>query len=62
MILPTIEDFPADKANCGNCTRKGGACARSEKRYPNGYLKNSLTREIGGIIYCCQNYTGRFKS
>lgn len=59
--MMTIEDFPGDKANCGNCTRKGGACARNEKRYPNGYIK-SMTGGIGGIIYKCVNYTGRFKS
>ena len=61
MILPTIEDFPSDRANCGNCTRKGGSCARSEKQYPNGYVKDSQTGEISGIIYCCPNYTGRGK-
>ena len=59
MILPTIDDFPADKPNCGNCTRKGGACARSEKRYPNGYVKSSVTGEISGIIYRCAHWTGR---
>lgn len=61
MILPTIEDFPSNKANCGTCTRKGGACARSEKRHPNGYIKNSQTGEVAGIIYGCPNYTGPFK-
>ena len=61
MIIPTIEDFPSDKANCGNCTRKGGVCPRSQKRFPNGYIMNSLTGEISGIIYCCPHYTGRFK-
>ena len=59
--IPTLEDFPHDKANCGNCTRKGGGCARREKQFPNGYIKNSLTGEIGGIIYSCPHYTGPFK-
>jgi hypothetical protein len=60
--LMTIEDFPNDKANCGNCTRRGAACPRREKRHPNGYVKNSLTGEIGGIIYCCPEYTGNFEN
>ena len=59
MILPTIDDFTADKPNCGNCTRKGGACARSEKRFPNGYVKSSVTGEISGVIYRCAPWTGR---
>ena len=59
-VLYTIGDMPGDKRNCGNCTRKGGACPRSEKKHPNGYVMNSVTNEIGGIICCCPNYTGRF--
>lgn len=60
-VLITLEDFPNDRANCGNCTRKGGHCPRGDKRNPNGYVKNSLTGEIGGIIYRCMNYTGPFE-
>ena len=54
-------DFPSDEANCGNCTRKGGHCARTEKQFPNGYILNSQTKEISGIIYSCPNYTGPFE-
>ena len=61
-VLITIEDFHADKKNCGNCTRKAGACPRKSKRHPNGYVMNSVTGEIGGVIYCCPNYTGRFEN
>lgn len=60
MIVTTLEDLPHDKKNCGNCTRRGGACARTQKQYPNGYIKNSSTGEIGGMIACCQHYTGPF--
>lgn len=60
-VLLTIEDFPADKKNCGNCTRKDGVCPRKSKQNPNGYVMNSVTGEIGGIIYCCPNYTGKFE-
>ena len=39
-VLLTLEDFPQDSANCGNCTRKGGACERTKnnKQQHNGYL------------------------
>lgn len=57
-----LEDFPQDRPNCGNCTRRGGPCARSEKQFPNGHIKNSQTGEICGIIYRCPNYTGRHTS
>lgn len=60
-VLTTIEDFPADKKNCGNCTRKAGVCPRRKKENPNGYVMNSVTGEIGGIIYRCPNYTGQFE-
>ena len=55
-----LEDFPSDKANCGTCTRKGGHCLRSEKRFPNGLVRNSLTGNFDGVIYRCVNYTGKF--
>lgn len=58
MKTPLIADFPSNKPNCGNCTRKGGACARNEKRYPNGYVKSSVTGEIAGVIYKCVHWTG----
>ena len=63
QVLITIEDFPSDKKNCGNCTRKGGQCARSKsnKTQHNGYLFNHFTRDIYGIIYCCPHYTGQFE-
>ena len=60
--LLTMDDFPSDRKNCGNCTRKGGACPRNEKRHPNGYVMNQGTKEVGGVIYCCPNYTGRFEN
>ena len=58
----TIDDFPSDRKNCGNCTRKGGACPRNSKRHPNGYVMNSVTGEVGGVIYRCPNYTGSFEN
>ena len=61
-VLLTMEDFPADRKNCWNCTRNGGACPRNEKKHPNGYVMNSVTGEVGGVIYCCTNYTGRFEN
>lgn len=59
--LLTMDDFRPDRKNCGNCTRKAGACPRKSKRHPNGYVMNSVTGDIGGVIYCCPNYTGRFE-
>ena len=57
----TLEDFPQDRANCGNCTRKGGACARSksDKTIHNGNIfgKNG---EVSGVIYKCVHYTGKY--
>ena len=61
-VLLTIDDFPSDSKNCGNCTRKGGVYPRNSKRHPNGYVMNSVTGEVGGVIYCCPNYTGRFEN
>ena len=60
--IPTLEDFPSDRPNCGNCTRKGGACPRSmnNKNQHNGLLY-SFNKEVKGIIYCCPNYTGPFE-
>ena len=43
--LLTLDDFPGDRANCATCTRKGGACPRREKRYPNGYVGRMKTRK-----------------
>ena len=59
----TLEDFKDDKANCGNCTRKGGACPRnkSNKQIHNGNIFG-FNGEVVGIIYCCPNYTGAFKN
>ena len=42
----TLDDFPGDRANCATCTRKGGACPRREKRYPNGYVVPELHRAV----------------
>jgi len=60
--IPTIEDFPADRANCGNCTRKAGVCPRSKnnKQQHNGLLYG-FGNQVTGIIYRCVNYTGPFK-
>lgn len=57
----TLEDFPQDRANCGNCTRNGGACARSknDKTIHNGNIYNN--GEACGVIYKCVHYTGRFE-
>ena len=63
MVLPTLDDLPTDRASCATCTNGGVGCPRSKsnKRFPNGYVLNSLTGEIGGIIACCPHYTGKFK-
>ena len=55
----TLDDFPQDRANCGNCTRKGGACVRSKnnKTQHNGNLYG-FNSEVTGVIYRCVNYTG----
>ncbi len=59
--LPTLEDLPSNKRNCGTCTRQGGSCARSKsKNSSNGYIKSSVTNEISGMICCCPHYTGRY--
>lgn len=57
-----LEDFPDDKKNCGNCTRKSGVCPRSraDKNVWHGYLFN-LCNELSGIIYCCPHYTGIYE-
>lgn len=57
----TLEDFPQDRANCGNCTRNGGACARSkgDKTIHNGNIYGH--GEVCGVIYKCVHYTGRFE-
>ena len=62
MPIPTIEDFPADRANCGTCTRKGNYCPRSKKnkQQHNGLLYG-FGNQVTGIIYRCMNYTGPFK-
>lgn len=60
-VLLTLDDLATDKASCATCTRKGGHCPRTEKRFPNGYLKSSVGNEISGIINYCNNYTGKYK-
>lgn len=57
----TIDDFPADKPNCGNCTYRGAGCARAKKAHPNGMVKNSCTGNYDGVIYLCTFYEGKFK-
>ena len=61
-IIPTIDDFPSDRPNCDNCTRKGGPCPRSKnnKQVHNGLL-HGFNKEVTGIIYRCPNYTGPFR-
>lgn len=61
-IIPTLDDFPIDRKNCGNCTRKGVSCPRtkSDKTIHNGYLFNTCG-EVSGIIYCCPHYTGIYE-
>lgn len=63
MVLPTLDDLPQDKANCATCTRQGGICQRGKenKKTPNGYIRNSATGEICGMIASCLHYTGPFK-
>lgn len=57
----TLEDLPADKANCGNCTRKGGSCPRKQvnKNQHNGYIFRN--GEVVGMICGCPNYTGSYQ-
>lgn len=58
----TIDDFPDDRPNCGNCTRQGGVCPRTSKnkQIHNGIIFGA-TGQPAGIIYGCPHYTGRFK-
>lgn len=60
-FLLTIEDLPSDRASCWNCTRKGGVCPRAGKRFPNGYVMNSVTGDVGGIVTLCPHYTGVYE-
>lgn len=61
-IIPTLEDFPANKPNCGNCSRKGGICYRtkSNKTMHNGLIFG-VGGDVTGIIYCCPHYTGYYQ-
>lgn len=62
--IPTLDDFPSDKANCGNCTRQGGGCPRNrnnKNKQHNGLLYG-YDAEVTGIIYKCPNYTGVYAS
>lgn len=59
--IPTIDDFPSDRANCGNCTRKGGVCARSKSKQRHNGLLMGYAGEVTGIIYCCPSYTGPYQ-
>lgn len=47
-IIPTIDDFPHDRANCGNCTRKGGACPRNKSNKQHNGLLFGYNKEIAG--------------
>jgi hypothetical protein len=58
--LPTLGDLPGNERNCGTCTHRGAGCPRSLKAYPNGYVMNSVTGEVGGMITRCMNYEGRY--
>lgn len=57
----TLDDFPSNEANCGNCTRKGGGCLRSksDKTIHNGYMYG-IGGDPSGIIYRCPHYTGPY--
>lgn len=59
----TMDDFQQDKANCATCERQDASCPRAKwrKDHHNGYIKNSQTGDVGGIIYCCPHYTGIYK-
>lgn len=59
----TMDDFQQDKANCATCERQDASCPRAKwrKDHHNGYIRNSLTNEVAGIIYCCPHYDGKFK-
>ena len=59
--IPTLDDFPTDRANCGNCKQSRSICprAKSNNTQHNGLIyRNS---EVQGIIYLCPNYKGPFK-
>ena len=56
-VIPTIRDLPMTGKNCATCRRTNGDCPRAQKRFPNGYVLNSVTGEIGGIIVGCVNWT-----
>ena len=59
----SYEECPTNRASCINCTREGGGCARNSqvnRQQRNGmYYRNG---EVVGIIVCCRNYTGPFKT
>lgn len=60
QVLPTLDDLPSSGRNCATCTHEGGSCPRSNRQqFPNGYVHNSATREIGGMIAGCMHYTGK---
>lgn len=59
----TLDDFPADRANCATCTRNGGVCPRNnanKNKQHNGILYG-IGNEPTGIIYRCVHYTGRYE-
>lgn len=59
--MPTLWDLPTNERNCATCTRKGAGCARREtKRFPNGYVRSSVTGQISGMIAGCIHYTGKY--
>ena len=60
--LPSLDELPANKANCATCTHKGGNCLRNKtikNRQHNGLLYNEAG-ECTGMIAGCINYTGPY--
>ena len=56
----TVDDFPQNEANCLTCEQRYGIfCERNKYKATKGYFKSAIG-EIGGIIYRCVNYVGRY--
>lgn len=58
--VPTLDDFPSDRPNCGNCKQSRAICprAKSNKQVHNGLIYRY--GEAQAIIYRCPHYEGVF--
>lgn len=60
IVIPTMDDFPGDRPNCGNCTQSRSLCprAKTNKQIHNGVMYAGS--EPRGIIYRCVHYKGKY--